>query len=54
MKGKNEMKIKDVVQGLIHVTNSSWFPKTNHDLNVKIFDLITWYCDCKIETSFWN
>jgi hypothetical protein len=23
MKGTNEMKIKDVVQGLMHVTNSS-------------------------------
>lgn len=29
MKGTHEMKIKDVAQGLIHVINSSWFPKNN-------------------------
>jgi hypothetical protein len=52
MKGTSEMKTKDVTQGLIHVINSSWFLEKNHDLNVKIFNLITWYCDCKIKIGF--
>jgi hypothetical protein len=45
MKGTNQMKIKDVVQGLIHHD----FQKITHDLNLKIFNLITRYCDCKIK-----
>jgi len=50
MKGTNQMKIKDVAQGLIHHD----FQKITHDLNLKIFNLITRYCDCKIKIGIWN